>query len=144
MVGMHADIASSMHSGAHVDRTIMTSPAPSPHQRIARKRIWSSSMNDHGRLAAAAAAEPASLSALHRLIVEGEYMAALRSDSAAPLLRIVDPGPTPNHYMTAVAQRVQTLLSGPQHGYVCMLKSGHKASPERGRTSLSCGSLTSI
>ena len=63
---------------------------------------------------AAAAAEHGSLSALHRLIVEGEYMAALRSDPAAALLRIADHGSTPDAYMTAVAERVSALLSGSQ------------------------------
>ena len=41
-------------------------------------------------------------------------MAALRSDSAAALLRITDPVPAPEEYMRALVERVRALFSGLQ------------------------------
>ena len=50
--------------------------------------------------------------ALHRLLAEGEFMAALRSDPAAALLRMADPGLGSGAYMAAMAERVTALMAG--------------------------------
>ena len=68
----------------------------------------------HGTLrpAAAASAEGGALASLYQLIIEGEFMAALRSDPAAALLHVSDAAADAPEYMAAVAERVRTALSG--------------------------------